>query len=81
MLRKEEKIMDENLVVKASKLYGIAKEECNFIGGFQNSVYSYAKDNKNYVLRFTHDSHRSDTLIRAELDWVKLPSRQRIIRL
>ncbi|MEC0091972.1 phosphotransferase enzyme family protein [Paenibacillus macquariensis] len=62
--------MDEDLVIKASKLYGINKEDCNFIGGFQNSVYSYAKDNKNYVLRFTHDSHRSDTLIRAELDWV-----------
>ncbi|WP_127531028.1 phosphotransferase enzyme family protein [Paenibacillus kobensis] len=62
--------MDKTLIIEASKLYGIAKEECNFIGGFQNLVYSYAKDNKNYVLRFSHDSHRSDTLILAELDWI-----------
>lgn len=38
--------MDETLVIKASKLYGIAKEECNFIGGFQNLVYSYTKNTK-----------------------------------
>lgn len=62
--------MDEALVIKALKLYGIAKEECHFIGGFQNLVYSYTKNNKNYVLRFSHDSHCSDTLILAELDWI-----------
>lgn len=62
--------MDEALVIKASKLYGIAEGECNFIGGFQNLVYSYTKDNKNYVLRFSHGSHRSNALINAELDWI-----------
>jgi hypothetical protein len=31
--------MDEALVIKASKLYGIAKEECKFIGGFQNPLF------------------------------------------
>lgn len=62
--------MDEALVIKASKLYGIAKEECHVISGLQNLVYPYTKNNKNYVLRFSHNSHRSDTLILTELDWI-----------
>jgi Ser/Thr protein kinase RdoA (MazF antagonist) len=37
-----------------------------FIGGFQNFIYEFKRDEKPYILRITHSSHRSESLIRGQ---------------
>ena len=63
-------IYTESILHEAISKYGF--EENNFIDlkGFQSFVYECKKNGRNYVLRITHNSHRSDNLIQGELHWI-----------
>ena len=58
-------ILDE-----AARLYGIATDDLSFIGGFMNFVYEFGRDGDAYVLRFTHDSHRTYEMVCGEVEWI-----------
>jgi len=45
--------------------------DLNLIGGFENYVHGYKINNKDYVLRITHSSHRSKDQLCGELEWIE----------
>ncbi|MFW9992050.1 MAG: phosphotransferase enzyme family protein [Candidatus Odinarchaeota archaeon] len=50
--------------------YGIKPENLSFIGGLENFVYAFQKNNRDYILRIGYDSHMSFDLVQAEIDWI-----------
>lgn len=63
-------LFNDYIVDEACKKYKIEVETLQFIGGFQNFVYEYKQNNKEFILRFTHSSLRSKELVEAELEWI-----------
>lgn len=63
-------LFNDYIVDEACKKYDIELEKLQFIGGFQNFVYEYRQNNKEFILRFTHSSLRSIDLVEAELEWI-----------
>ncbi|NEU04851.1 phosphotransferase enzyme family protein [Clostridium senegalense] len=63
-------LMNSNILTEAAKRFGINIGELKLIGNNQNFVYEYMKQNKSYILRITHSSHRKEKLIKGELDWI-----------
>jgi Ser/Thr protein kinase RdoA (MazF antagonist) len=41
-----------------------------FIGGFENLIYEFRKDEQEYILRAGHSSHRTTDQVKAEIDWI-----------
>jgi len=62
--------MNDNVLETAYELFGIDKKFVEFIGGFENLVYSFKKDNEDYILRFVHSSHRSFEQVEAEIEFI-----------
>ncbi len=50
--------------------YGLVQPALSFVGGMENSVYSYQKDGQEYFLRVGHSKHMTHELVTAEIDWV-----------
>ncbi len=61
---------NEGIINEAAVRYGIEKEKLKFINDFENYIYEYEKNDKHYILRITHSSHRSENLVNGELDWI-----------
>jgi len=68
--KKIQSLFNDHIVDEACNRYGITINELTFIGGFQNFVYEYQQNNKEYILRFTHSSLRSKELLGGELEWI-----------
>ncbi|WP_336773406.1 phosphotransferase enzyme family protein [Paenibacillus sp. MMO-58] len=62
--------LDEYEVEGAAR-FGVDPEELTFIGGFQNFIYSYQRENRKYILRFTPSTLRTREGVSAELEWVR----------
>ncbi|QTH43229.1 phosphotransferase [Cohnella sp. LGH] len=63
-------LFNDDIVNEACQRFGLIREQLVFIGGFQNFVYEYQKDNQPYILRFTHSSLRTIEGMKGELDWI-----------
>ncbi|HEY8364273.1 MAG TPA: phosphotransferase [Haloplasmataceae bacterium] len=61
-------LITQDCISKVKELYGI--EQVIEIGGFENFILGYHKDNENYILRITHSSHRNLEQVQAEIDWI-----------
>ncbi|MFB9328903.1 phosphotransferase enzyme family protein [Paenibacillus aurantiacus] len=66
--------MDEHAAAGAAR-YGVRPEELTFVGGFQNFIYSYVRDEMKYILRFTPSTLRTPEGLAAELEWIRFLSR------
>ncbi|WP_058300621.1 phosphotransferase enzyme family protein [Gorillibacterium timonense] len=51
--------------------FGVHPKELSFIGGFQNFIYSYAREGSQYILRFTPSTLRSLEALKGELEWIR----------
>ncbi|MHA2363247.1 MAG: phosphotransferase enzyme family protein [Candidatus Hodarchaeales archaeon] len=63
----------ENVLNLISELYGIKSSQLNHTGGFENLVYSYSYDNKEFILRIKKDvnlNRKSIEQIEAEVNWI-----------
>lgn len=63
-------LLNVELLNESVSRFGVDINEVKFIGGFQNFIYEYQKQEKSYILRLTHSSHRSENLIKGELDFI-----------
>lgn len=54
----------------AAACYGIPGSNITKAGGFENLVYSMNYNDKSTILRITHDSHRTERQVHAELNFV-----------
>lgn len=64
------KEFNEDILNEAAARYGIEREKLKFINDFENYIYEYEKNDRQYILRLTHSSHRSENLVNGELDWI-----------
>lgn len=54
----------------AAARYGLSGAAISKVGGFENLVYAMDFNGKSTILRVTHDSHRTETQVQAELNFV-----------
>jgi Ser/Thr protein kinase RdoA (MazF antagonist) len=62
---------NDDVLHQALTLYDVSPKDTKSLGGFENFVYEYVKDNKHYILRFTHSSHRTIMQVEAEIEWIE----------
>lgn len=70
MEKKVKELLNAHILKESAKRFGIDILTLNLIGDFQNFIYEYKKQDKSYILRLTHSSHRKEELVRGELDWI-----------
>lgn len=70
MDKKIRDLFNEEVLKEASAKYDLRREQLKSIGGFENFVYEFEKENKPYIMRITHSSHRTIEMIEAEMDWI-----------
>ncbi len=64
------KSFNQDILNTAIERYGFEKGKSNNLNGFQSFVYECYRNGESFILRITHSSHRSLSLIKAELDWI-----------
>ncbi|WP_169089643.1 phosphotransferase enzyme family protein [Paenibacillus sp. PL91] len=62
--------LDEH-AIEGATLFGVSPKELTFIGGFQNFIYSYNRDELKYILRFTPSTLRTWDGLAAEIEWIR----------
>ncbi|MFX0107428.1 MAG: phosphotransferase enzyme family protein [Candidatus Hodarchaeota archaeon] len=62
--------VSEKHLAQACEQYGVASKDLTFVGGIENAVYSFQKDNQTFFLRIGHSKHMTFDLVTAEIDWV-----------
>ncbi|RCW40851.1 phosphotransferase enzyme family protein [Paenibacillus prosopidis] len=62
--------LDEHAAEGAAR-YGVSPKVLTFIGGFQNFIYSYNRDELKYILRFTPSTLRTSEGLAAEIEWIR----------
>ncbi|TYP74572.1 phosphotransferase enzyme family protein [Paenibacillus methanolicus] len=72
--RTKSSFRDEH-AAEGARRYGVRPEELTFIGGFQNFIYAYHRDDAKYILRFTPGALRTEEGLEAELEWIRFLSR------
>lgn len=63
-------IFNDNILRQAAVFYGILYEDLVFVGGFENFIYSFHKDSEDFIMRISHESHRTLSQVASELDFV-----------
>ncbi|MHA2295083.1 MAG: phosphotransferase [Candidatus Hodarchaeales archaeon] len=61
---------EKEFIHQACERYGIKPTNLTFIGGLENYIYSFQKNNRDFILRAGYDAHMSFDLVQAEIDWV-----------
>lgn len=62
--------MNDTIIKEAIKKYDVSLEMVSHLGGFENFIYEYKKDEQEYVIRFVHSKHRSFEYVFAELEFI-----------
>ncbi|MBU5592789.1 phosphotransferase [Clostridium sp. MSJ-4] len=63
-------LFDEEILREAAARFDIDVSTLTLIGRFQNFVYEYEKQDRSYILRLIHSSHRKEEAVKGELDWI-----------
>lgn len=64
-------LFDDAILESAAHCYGVEKKDVFLVGGFENFIYGFTKNNQSYILRISHTSHRTIHDISSELDFVR----------
>lgn len=70
MSNQESEKVQKKYLDQIYELYGTKSEDLTYVGGMENIVYSFQKDNQDYFLRIGESKHMTSELVQAELDWV-----------
>lgn len=65
-----EKIFSMELLEEAAQKYNASTVQSKKLGDFENYVYEVHREGKPYILRLTHDSHRTKKEVEAEVQWI-----------
>jgi Ser/Thr protein kinase RdoA (MazF antagonist) len=63
-------MVSDNLLTFAADIYGFKKESLNFISDSTNQIYSFIKNEKRYILRFSERPVETLRQTKAEMDWL-----------
>ena len=62
--------LSDDLLREATRRYGICADELRLLGDFDSFVYEFERMGQGRILRISHSSRRSASLVWGELDWV-----------
>ena len=65
----ENRVAKEHLS-KIGELYDFNPDGLSYVGGMENHVYSFSKDDQEYFVRIGDSKHMSFELVEAEIDWL-----------
>lgn len=63
--------MNDSIIKQAAPHYGVEFEDIKRLGGFENFIYEYSKNNEDFILRFVHSTHRTFEQVFAELEFIE----------
>ena len=63
-------MVSRKLLSFAAKNYGFKKSTLQFISGSTNQIYSFQKNDKRYILRFSERPAEQTRQVKAEMDWL-----------
>lgn len=63
-------LFKEEQAAEGARRFGLRLDELRFIGGFQNFIYSFERERKPFILRFTPGTLRTKEAVEGELEWV-----------
>ncbi|MCF7931477.1 MAG: phosphotransferase [Acholeplasmataceae bacterium] len=69
-------LFSEQVLEKSGLFFGVKLEDLFEVGGFENFIYGYKKEGKDYILRISHASHRTYEELLSELDFVNFLANQ-----
>jgi len=70
MSSQESEKIPKKYLIHICELYEINTKDLTFVGGFENIIYSFQKNNQECFLRIGDSKHMTFELVQAELDWV-----------
>ncbi|NOU96777.1 phosphotransferase [Paenibacillus sp. LMG 31456] len=71
MEQQVERLFGESVLREAAERFGLNQEYFKKLGDFENYVYEmHNQQGEAVIMRLTHSSHRSESRIAAELDWI-----------
>jgi Ser/Thr protein kinase RdoA (MazF antagonist) len=62
--------MNQRFQDQALALYGLEKRDLEDLEGYENFVYGYGENGKEYVLRLVHSDHRTYEEVLAEIEYI-----------
>lgn len=63
-------LFTEEILNEAISKYELDKDSIKQLGGFESFIYSFKAQDKDYILRITHNSRRSPEMIESEMHWI-----------
>lgn len=63
-------LLTDDVLKEIASLYGIKKDDLYFVGGFENFIFGFEKNEKSYIVRISHSSHRTIDEIKSEIDFI-----------
>ncbi|WP_258212914.1 phosphotransferase enzyme family protein [Paenibacillus radicis (ex Xue et al. 2023)] len=71
MEQQVDRLFGEFVLWEAAEKFGLSREHAKKLGDFENYVYEmHNQQGEAVIMRLTHSSHRSESMIAAELDWI-----------
>lgn len=71
MERQIHEIFNDKIITAAREKYSMDQGSLKKIGGFENYVFGFTNEGREYILRITHNSHRDKEMLESELDFVE----------
>lgn len=62
--------LTDEIIKKSAILYDTTYESITKVGGFENFVYEFEKNNQYYIIRYVHSLHRETNQVLAELEFI-----------
>lgn len=70
MVKETKEIYNDEIFKVICNRFEIEQDQIKLLDGFENFIYEFQKNDKDYILRVTHSLHRTEELINAEVEWV-----------
>ncbi len=61
---------NDAILQEAMRRYGIAGDQIRSLDAFESFIYEFERDSDGYILRISHSSRRSHSLVHGEVDWI-----------
>ncbi len=62
--------LTEAIIRESAMLFDTPFDTIKKVGGFENFVFEYRKNDEEFIMRFVHSSHRSENQVYAELEFI-----------
>lgn len=62
--------MNQSIINQAALLFDVDPKAIKVLGGFENFIYEFKRENEEVILRFVHSTHRTYNHVLAEIEFI-----------